>query len=214
MHFFLRVFAVVFGNFLALFELLNRFVSVAANIAHCNLSLFRLLADDLDKFLAAFLRRLRNLQADCRAVVIGRQAEVGFLNGAFNVLKRISIVRLNHNHARFRNCDVGNLIDGRRHAVIIDRNFIKQTGGGATCAECAIIFFQAVKGFVEPIFGGFDNFLCQGNCLLLINGGADIFANSDAINIFVVVNVEDDKRNMIIHAKASCGRVHDVQAKI
>ena len=93
---------IVLGDLAVLLGALELGVGVAADVAHGDPRVLGVVLALLDEVLAALLGQRRERQADDRAVVARRDAEVGGLDGLLDRLERGLVPRLDDEQLRLR----------------------------------------------------------------------------------------------------------------
>ena len=111
---------VVLADLALLLQLAEVVHHVAADVADRDLALLGDAVDDLDHLPAALLVELGDLQADDVAVVVGRQPEVGLHDRLLDRADRALVVRRERQQPGVGRGDVGELLERRLGAVVVD----------------------------------------------------------------------------------------------
>src|ERR1039457_2999477 len=114
-----RLLVVVFGDLLVLGQLLHRLVAVAADVAHGHAMVLGHAVQFLDELLAPLFGERRYRQADDLAVVARVQPQIA---GADHLLDQSDlgyVPWLDGDQVRFRDVQVGNLIEWRGRTVVV-----------------------------------------------------------------------------------------------
>ena len=143
------LYLVVLGDLRVLLELLDIVHGVAADIADGHLGVLAVLAHLLGQFLTAFLRELGEDQSDDSAVVLGVNAQIGGLDGLFDLLQKAAVPGLDDQRAGVGRRNSSYLADGRVHAVILNSDAIQDAGIGTACTDGAEILLQDLQGLVH-----------------------------------------------------------------
>src|SRR3954451_20896774 len=132
-------------------QLLEVVHDVAADVAQRDLALLGEAPHDLDELPAPFLGQLRDLQADDRAVVVRRQAEVGLHDRPLDRLDRALVVRLDGDQPRLGRVDRRHLAQRRLRAVVVDADAVQQRRAGPPGAHGLELLARRVHGLVHVL---------------------------------------------------------------
>ena len=132
---FLELLEVVLGYLAVLFELLESFYRVAADVADRHASLFRHLVDHLLELDAALLRKLGQVEADRRAVVLRSDAEARALDGLLYGLHRGLVPRRNDYLACLGHVDAAHVLDRSRRSEVVDLYLFDKRGVRSSGAD-------------------------------------------------------------------------------
>src|SRR4051794_21189245 len=158
---FLGAVLVVAADVALLLELAQVVHDVAAYVAHGHATVLGDAADDSHHVLAPLLGELRDLQPDHRAVVRGRQAEVGLHDRLLDRLDRRLVVGRHRQQARLGCRDVRQLLERGRGPVVVDVDAIEQRRRSAARAHRAELRLRGVDGLGHPALGVLEKFVDQ-----------------------------------------------------
>src|SRR5690242_8738009 len=143
----------VLADIPALAQLAEVLHGVAADVADRDAALLGDLPGDLDHVLAAFLGHLRDLQPDDVAVVVGREAEVGLLDGALDRLHGRLVVGLDGEQPRLGCAERGQLLERRLRPVVVDDDAVQQRGARAAGADALELRPRRLHGLRHVVLG-------------------------------------------------------------
>ena len=126
---------VVLADLALLLQLAQVVHDVAADVADGDLALLADAVDDLDHLAAALLVELGDLQPDHVAVVGGRQPEVGLHDRLLDHRDRALVERGQGQQAGVGRRHLGELLDRRLGAVVVDQQAVEQVRRGAAGAH-------------------------------------------------------------------------------
>ena len=116
-------------------ELLEVLHDVAPDVADRDLAVLGDASHDLHEVLAPLLGQRRDREPHDLAVVGRRQAEIGLLHGALDVLDRAGVERLHDEQTRLRRRDRREALERRRRPVVVDRDAVEERRGRAAGAN-------------------------------------------------------------------------------
>ncbi len=154
------------------------------------------------------------------AVGLGVDAEVGFFDGADDVLEGGGIKGLDKDAGGVGCGEGGEGAEVGGGAVVIDADTVDKIGGSAAGAEAAEFVLEMVEGFFHGFFSFEEDFVnghgrTPEECLLWfsvdVDHGADGFAVDDAGDVAGFFQVEDDDGDFAFHGEADGGHVHDAE---
>ena len=118
-------------------------------------------------FLAPLLGQSRNRDAHDLAVIRGVEPDVGGHDRLLDRPDLAGVVGLRHEHRRLGDCHVGDLVDRRRSAVVVDVDGLEQRRTGAARAQSLEFFVQMIRTTFH-LFLDFEEELLhhhlRGNC--------------------------------------------------
>ena len=128
-------------------------VAVATGVANGHARLLGVLLALLHQLAAAILGERGERQADDRAVVVRRDAQVAFHDGVLDGAQDALVPRLDDQHVRVGRLHAGHLVDGRGNAVVVHLDAVEHHGVGAARANGAEGVVQAVHGALHLLLG-------------------------------------------------------------
>ena len=212
----------VFANDLVFEELLQVFVGIAADVAQSDAALFGDMVELLGEFAAAVFGERWNGDADEFAIVGRIEAEIRDADAFFNGADDGGIPRLNGDHRGFGDVQLGDLIERRRRAEVIDANAVEKADGSAAGAELSDFVLEVCQHFVHfgagvsfYFFDVFESGAARSGGLFgfhmslrLANHGANGFAHRHSHYIASDFEIKDHDRHMIVAAHGDGRGVH------
>src|SRR3712207_5953910 len=117
----------VFGHLMALLQLAQLIMAVAADVPNGDAPFLHTLVHELGQLLAPLLVDLRQRQPDHVTVVGRRNTQVGLLDRLLDHAERATVPGLDRQQARLRHGYGGELIDRHRRAVVVDADVVDET---------------------------------------------------------------------------------------
>src|SRR3954453_3387802 len=132
-------------------QLLEVVHDVAPDVAQRDLPLLGQAPHELDELLAPLLGELGDLQADDRAVVVRRQAEVGLHDRPLDRLDRALVVGLHGDQPRLGRVDRRQLPQRREGSVVVDADAVQQTRARAPGTDGVELLARGLHGLVHVL---------------------------------------------------------------
>ena len=125
----------------------------------------------VDHLLALLAAHRRHLQADHLAVVVGRHAQVAGADRLLDVLEDARVERPDDDLLRVGRADLGQLLQRRRRAVVLDAQAVHQGRRGPAGAQAAQLVAEDVDRLLHALFGVEQDFVaCHGRSVSLRYG--------------------------------------------
>src|SRR6185437_6860170 len=154
---------IVFRDLLVLERLLDKLVSVAADVADGSAVLFQDFVQMLDHVAAALLGQGRDGHANDLAVVHGIEPEVTRPDGLFDVAQRTGIKRLHGDELGLGRVNLRDLIERHGGTVVFHLHAVEHVYGSAAGAYRGHLPAEIVHRLIHPALQGGIRFLQPGN---------------------------------------------------
>src|ERR1035437_6767800 len=126
---------------------------VAANVAHRDARLLRLLLDELGELAAAILGQGRDGDADHLPVVAGVEPELAALESLLDGRDRAAIIRLDHQQARLGRGDPRDALQRRRRPVVVDLDAVDQRRRRPPGPDAAEVLLESLDALLHAHLG-------------------------------------------------------------
>src|SRR5438876_6516467 len=142
-------------NLLLLLEGLDAVNLLPTDVANRHMGPLRVALDESRIFPPALFIQGRDRDPDQLAVVAGVQPQFRLLNCFLHGADDGPVPRLDEDHARLGHRDGGQLIQGRRVAVVLDREFVDQRRAGPSGADRQDLLAKSLRPFCILVSASF-----------------------------------------------------------
>src|SRR2546425_3466989 len=143
-------------DLLLLLQSLDAIHLLAPNVANRDVCALGIALDQSRVLAATLFIEGRNRDPDQLAVVARVESDLGFLDRFFHGADDGPVPGLDDDHARLGDGDGGELVQGRRIAVVLDRNFVDQRGAGPPGANGEDLLGEGVQALLHLGLGVLD----------------------------------------------------------
>src|SRR5699024_623914 len=210
----------VLADLAVLTQLVQGFLGLAAHTTNGDLGVLALALDRLDHLLAALLGQLWNHHANELSVIAGIHPQIGVTDGTLDGPELAEVIRFDDRHTSLRNVDARQLVEWRRHAVVLHRDAGEHRRCRSSGPYRGKVLLGNRHGLFHLVLGIEESVVDHGHSLILresSDGGWGTYECPDPLtahrtgNVALSEEIEHQDRHVVVHTQAESSRIGDSQ---